>query len=191
MSAADLVATLDESELAGIIRRYGEEPLATKIARKVVRAREIRPIQTTSELAELVLDAYGSRAHSSRLHPATRTFMAIRIAVNDELAALEALLDQVGRGAGDSDDGWLRPGARVGIISFHSLEDRLVKHAFADLERRELATRITRRPVRATEEQVRQNPRARSARFRVIRMGHPGRTPRHHDGEGTTEASTP
>jgi 16S rRNA (cytosine1402-N4)-methyltransferase len=102
------------------------------------------------------------------MHPATRTFMALRIAINDELEALDALLAAVATGAGG--DAWLRPGARVGIISFHSLEDRRVKRAFADLAAGGRAERVTKKPVVASPDEIRSNPRSRSAKLRVLRI---------------------
>ena len=171
VTAAELVATMPEQELAHVIRRYGEEPLARKIARIVVQTRDQDPITSTTQLADIVVEAYGSRARSSRRHPATRTFMALRIAVNDELAALEALLGHIADGAAETGSGgWLSTGARVAIISFHSLEDRMVKRGFAELVERGLAERLTRRPVRAGDEEVAVNPRSRSAKLRVIRL---------------------
>lgn len=169
-TAANLVARLPESELADLLYRYGEEPLARKIARILVRAREVQPIGTTSGLARLVEEAYGRRKHASRMHPATRTFMALRVAVNDELGALTALLDQVAHAA-VAKEGWLTPHARVAVISFHSLEDRLVKHGFRDLAQRGLATLLTRKPVVAGPDERARNPRARSAKLRAIRLG--------------------
>lgn len=177
VTAAELVATLPEQELAEIIHRYGEEPLSRRIARNLVQARSEEPIQTTAQLAELVRKAYGRRAHSSRMHPATRTFMALRIAVNDELGALRSLLDQVARAADDlassKASSWLNAGARIGIVSFHSLEDRIVKHSFQDLVKRERADALTKKPVTATAEETGRNPRARSAKFRAVRIGSP------------------
>lgn len=180
-TAAELLASLDEDELARIISEYGEEPLAQKIARKLVQTRERKPIERTSELSAVVLEAYGGRARSARMHPATRTFMALRIAVNEELDALGMLLASVARGAlspgGSAADrsaggtDWLSEGARVAIISFHSLEDRLVKRAFTDLRRRGLARAITRGPVRAAAQEVGENPRARSAKLRAVELG--------------------
>ncbi len=106
------------------------------------------------------------------MHPATRVFMALRIAVNEELTALQTLLDDIRRGAAAIDAGsWLSRGARVAVISFHSLEDRLVKRAFADLARDDLATRLTRRPVTASADEMAANPRARSAKLRAVRIG--------------------
>ncbi|MCH2152292.1 MAG: 16S rRNA (cytosine(1402)-N(4))-methyltransferase RsmH [Phycisphaerales bacterium] len=169
-----LLAEIEESELAHLIRTYGEDPFANAIARKVAQERQTRPITTTGHLLDLVKEAYGPRARSSRLHPATRTFMALRIALNDEIAALETLLDRIGRGCESArTGGWLHPEARVGIISFHSLEDRPVKQAFAELDRRGLASRLTRRLVRPSDSEIQENPRSRSARFRAIRVSDP------------------
>ena len=109
----------------------------------------------------------------SRIDPATKTFQALRIAVNDELGNLDALLESVRRGAartGGSAPGWLSPGARVGIISFHSLEDRRVKRIFAEMAQRGLAALVTRSPVTPGEAEVASNPRSRSARLRVLRL---------------------
>ena len=175
VTAADLLRSCTEAELADLIRRYGEEPLAPKIARKLVQTRKDQPIQTTAQLVQVVQEAYGSRrARKSRLHPATRTFMALRIAVNDELAALEALMDQVIDGAAKvGEGGWLNSGARVAVISFHSLEDRIVKRAFVRLAEGGLGTRLTKRPITAGADEVAANPRARSAKLRVATVGGP------------------
>ena len=170
-TAAHLLATLPQHELAELIRLNGEEPLAKKIALNVVRRRAHEPIESTLQLAAIVVEAYGSRAHSSRMHPATRTFMALRIAVNEELTALGALLEHITLAAERTGSGgWLTAGARIAIISFHSLEDRLVKRAFTELDRRGVAERLTRRPVTAGDEEVACNPRARSAKLRAIRL---------------------
>lgn len=179
-TAAELLRSLPESELAELIFRVGEEPLARRIARKVVELRGREPIESTAQLARLVREAYGSRAHRSRLHPATRTFMALRIAVNDELGALRSLLQAIRSGAqaaghGSSDgrssaDGWLNPGARVGIISFHSLEDRLVKHSFVQMAEDGLVEIRTRKPVVSSDEESAENPRSRSAKLRTVRV---------------------
>ncbi len=159
-TAADLVNTLPEKQLADLIYLYGEERLSRRIARKIVEVRQRHPIHTTTELAELVRQAYGPRGRRMRIDPATRTFMALRIAVNDELAVLEQLL------AGLKD--LLRPGGRAAIISFHSLEDRLVKRAFLKLQQDGLAQRLTRKPIVADEAEQRANPRSRSAKLRAI-----------------------
>lgn len=175
-TAAELLASLPEDEIARMIRLLGEEPLASRIARKIARARESAPISTTSELAELVRAAYGPRARGSRMHPATRTFMALRIAVNDELGSLERLLGSIEEAAAAIARGeaaWLRRGARVAAISFHSLEDRAVKRSFASLAERGLARVATRRPIEADEPERAANPRSRSAKLRVATVGAP------------------
>jgi len=175
LTAAELVNTGSEEELAEIIRDFGEERMARRVARKIVASRAERPIETTGRLASIVRSAVHSRPGQSRIDPATRTFQALRIAVNDELGSLTSLLESVRRTAsvaatGGGEGDWLAPGARIGVISFHSLEDRLVKRAFVDLVERELAEGVTRKPVTASEEEQRRNPRARSAKLRVIRL---------------------
>ena len=173
ITAADLLAVLGEKEIAEIIYQYGEDPFARRIARKLAQSRRDEPIRSTARLARLVTEAYGSRARSSRMHPATRTFMALRIAVNDELGSLQGLLEHVSRGAQEVNrSGWLNPGARIAVIGFHSLEDRFVKQAFADLVRRGLATSLTPKgkPVGPSEDEVKVNPRSRSAKLRAVRM---------------------
>ncbi|MEM9417896.1 MAG: 16S rRNA (cytosine(1402)-N(4))-methyltransferase RsmH, partial [Planctomycetota bacterium] len=132
-SAAELVNTLPEQDLADVIYRFGEERLSRRIARKIVEKRSESPILTTGELAEICRRAYGPAAGKSKIHPATRTFQGLRIAVNGELDALDGLL----RGM----MGLLNPGGRAGIISFHSLEDRPVKQAFLKLQQDGLAER--------------------------------------------------
>lgn len=161
----DVLAESSESDLAEMIFRFGEEPLARRIAREIVSARKQGPIETTSQLAAIVRTAYGSRAHQSRMQPATRTFMALRIAVNDELAALEVLLDSLGQRAN-----WLAPDARVAIICFHSLEDRLVKRSFRGLQQRGMAELLTPKPIVADAAEIASNPRSRSAKLRAIAM---------------------
>jgi 16S rRNA (cytosine1402-N4)-methyltransferase len=169
-TAADLVASLPESELARIIAEYGEDREAARIARRIVESRRERPISTTRQLAEVVRQVSGRRmATSAGIDPATRTFQALRIAVNDELGSLESLLASVEQGAINSGS-WLRPGARIAIISFHSLEDRPVKRSFAALVDRGIAEDLTRRPATADEREVSGNPRARSAKLRAIRL---------------------
>lgn len=179
-TAARLVNSLPEAELAEIIRDLGEERQWRRIAAKLVAERARAPIETTARLAAIVTDAVGGPGRTAgRIHPATKTFQALRIAVNDELGALRSLLESVSRvasglgvgaGAGAS---WLARGgrgARIGVIAFHSLEDRLVKHAFADLVKRGLAEALTKRPIEATEQEVRDNARSRSAKFRAVRL---------------------
>lgn len=151
LTASDLVNHASERELADIIYRYGEERRSRQIAKSIVRS---RPHRTTQDLARAVEAAYGPRGHA-RIHPATRTFMALRIAVNRELESLEAFLTDA--------PGVLRTGGRLVVISFHSLEDRMVKQAM-----RSEGRVLTRKVVRANETECRRNPRARSARLRAM-----------------------
>ncbi len=159
-TAADLVNQLPERELADLIYQYGEERLSRRIARNIVENRRRSPMLLTSQLAELVRRCYGPAGRHSRIDPATRTFMALRIAVNGELEALESLLKSL--------PSILAPGARAGIISFHSLEDRLVKHAWQTWQREGRAKLLTKKPLTATEDECRTNPRSRSAKMRVL-----------------------
>lgn len=171
-TAGDIVNSMPERELADLIFGLGEEPAARRIARAVVAARRDAPLGWTSELAALVSRAKGGR--QGRIHPATQTFQALRIAVNDELGALERGLD--------AGLGLLRPGGRMAVIAFHSLEDRLVKHFFrrhvtryealAGGGQREVGDDprvrlVTGRPVEASGDEAAENPRARSAKLRV------------------------
>lgn len=180
-TAADLVNSLSERELGEILRDFGEERAWRTIARKIVEERGRSPIATTDRLASIVRGVASRRGGPDRIDPATRTFQALRIAVNDELGSLRSLLDSVSRAAamtkgqaGRSEvpgvGVWLRPGARVGIISFHSLEDRMVKESFAELTKRGLAAPAGRQPVEPGPEEVARNPRARSAKLRVVRL---------------------
>jgi 16S rRNA (cytosine1402-N4)-methyltransferase len=170
LTAQEILNTWPERDLARIIKDYGEEPRARRVARALVRA---RPLTTTGRLAEVVTAALG-RGRPGH-HPATRTFQALRIAVNDELGALDAFLAE----------GWgtLRPGGRLAVLAYHSLEDRRVKQAFRQWAARCLCPPsvprcicgwsakvrlLTRRPARPTPEEVQRNPRARSARLRVV-----------------------
>jgi 16S rRNA (cytosine1402-N4)-methyltransferase len=155
-TAADLLARLSERELADILWRYGQERFSRRIARRIVAMRQRQPIRTTLQLAELVRSCV---PHSGRIDPATRTFQALRIAVNDELGALQRLLAVLPQ--------CLRLGGRAVIISFHSLEDRLVKQAF---RQRELWQVLTKKPVRPDAAEIRSNPRARSARSRAAQL---------------------
>ena len=157
-TAAFLVNRLPERELADLIYEYGEERASRRIARAIVRARERAPIRTTLELAEIVRRAR-PRAKRSRLHPATRTFPALRIRTNRELEGLGAALEDAAGG--------LAPGGRLAVIAFHSLEDREAKAALRNLARRGFRL-VTRKPVRPGEEETRRNPRSRSARLRAV-----------------------
>lgn len=166
-SAADLIATASEAELAEILWTFGEERNARRIARKVVASREAAPIVTTRGLAALVR----SCTRGGSIDAATRTFQALRIAVNDELGSLSSLLASIGDAARlPSGSTWVAPGARIAMISFHSLEDRLVKRAFADLASNGLAERLTRKPATASDAEAAANRRARSAKLRAVRL---------------------
>ena len=169
LDAAELVNNLPETDLADLIWRYGEERGSRRIAAAIVRQ---RPVTSTEQLAEIVSKAMGGQR--SRIHPATRTFQALRIAVNQELQAVEKVLPQIVTA--------LTPGGRVAIIAFHSMEDRLVKHFFrnesrdcicppeqpeCNCEHKATLRVITRHPIVPTEEETLTNPRARSARLRV------------------------
>lgn len=171
-SAADLVNTLEERELATILRDYGEEPMARRIARAIVEARSEAPIATTARLAEIIRSVKRSRPHD--IDPSTLTFQALRIATNEELVGLDRFVDDA--------VSVLESGARVAIISFHSLEDRIVKRAFRRLEgectcppglpvcgcgAKAIVKILTGRPVTASEEEEQRNPRSRSAKLRV------------------------
>lgn len=174
-TAADLVNGLPEEDLANLIYQYGEERLSRKIARKIVEERHNQPILTTERLADIVRRAYGprnpkaygkktnppgQRHRSKAIHPATRTFMALRIAVNGELDALDQLL-------ADLPD-LMNPRGVAAIISFHSLEDRRVKQAFLAWQQQSKAQRLTRKPLTASDEEQYTNPRSRSAKLRAI-----------------------
>jgi 16S rRNA (cytosine1402-N4)-methyltransferase len=176
LSAADLVNSSAEAELANIIFRYGEERLSRKIARAIVNN---RPISTTKELADLILKHVGKK---ERIHPATRTFQALRIAVNGELEAIETVLPLAVSLLRSPDPKLGKPGGRLAVISFHSLEDRLVKEYFRREStdcicppRQPICTcghkasiiEINRKPVEANEEEILANSRARSAKLRV------------------------
>jgi 16S rRNA (cytosine1402-N4)-methyltransferase len=158
-TGAQLLNKLPQKELERIFREYGEEPRARSLARRICEARRQRPWRTTGQLASLVLAAGGPRAGKSRVHPATRVFQALRIAVNRELGELEKFLD----GA----PGWLEPGGRLVIISYHSLEDRLVKQRFLAWDKAGLMRRLTKKPLIPAVEEIRHNPRARSAKLRL------------------------
>ncbi len=173
-TAADLVATLDEQALAEIIWRYGEEPAARKIAAAIVEARAREPLTDTMALAELI---EGVRPRRSGVHPATRTFQALRIAVNDELAQIDRFLEHALE--------WLAPGGRLVIIAYHSLEDRRIKRAFRNWARscvcpprlpqcvcdaRAQVRLLRRRVVTPSEQEIASNRRARSARLRALEV---------------------
>ncbi len=149
------LAEATQQEIADCIYRYGEERFSRRIARHVVEQRRKRPIRTARDLATLVRSCV-PRSRGHRIDPATRTFQALRIAVNDELGRLERALQRM--------PDWLRPGGRLAVLSFHSLEDRIVKLAFRDNDAWQV---LTKKPIRPTPEEVQRNPRSRSARLRV------------------------
>lgn len=166
-TAAELAATLPEAELVRILRDYGEERAARAIARKLVAARREGTIATTGQLAAIVRSVVKP---GGGIDPATRTFQAFRIAVNDELGALEGLLASVERGARRQGEGWLAAGARIAIVSFHSLEDRLVKRSFVGLIGAGLAEPLGEQPTTTSQAEAGANPRSRSAKLRAIRL---------------------
>ena len=154
-TAGQVVNQEDENELADLIYEFGEERRSRRIARAIVRA---RPIETTAELAQ-VISAAAPSMKGDKIHPATRTFQALRIRVNNELGEIETLLK--------SAPSLLKPGGRLVLISFHSLEDRLVKDAFRELHRDKKFEVLTKKPMVASEEEERRNPRSRSAKLRA------------------------
>ncbi len=156
----ELLARAKEETLKRILREYGEEPFAGRIARAIALRRRERPLHTTTDLARLVLETIPRRAWPRKIHPATRTFQALRIAVNAEIERLENFLGKV--------PDFLRPGGRFVVLSYHSLEDRLAKLAGIRWERAGVMKRVTKKPMSAGEEEIRQNPRSRSAKLRVM-----------------------
>jgi 16S rRNA (cytosine1402-N4)-methyltransferase len=178
-TGADLLADAPEPELRRILREYGEERLAGAIAKAIVRARAAQPLRTTRQLRELVERVAGPAARRYAIHPATRTFQALRIAVNDELSGLDTFVTSAAS--------LLRRGGRLVVIAFHSLEDRAIKHAMRDLAQRctcppdlpvcgcgreNVLAVLTPRAVRPGQAEVAANPRARSARLRAAqRLG--------------------
>jgi 16S rRNA (cytosine1402-N4)-methyltransferase len=163
-SAADFVNYSSERELADLIFKFGEERHSRRIARAIMRA---RPLRTSTALAQVVTRAIPSRPGPHQIHPATRTFMALRLAVNRELDNLEQFLAKVLT--------VMSSGGRVAVISFHSLEDRLVKQSFAGWRREGRATVLTRKVVRPSEGEARSNPRSRSAKLRVAQKAETSR----------------
>ena len=171
VTAADLLNQYSETQLAEVIRQYGEERYARRIARAIVHARRQHPLQTTQELVEVIRRAVPAPYRHGRIHYATRTFQALRIAVNRELEVLEGAL----RDAADV----LAPGGRLCVISFHSLEDRIAKQTIRALSRGSHASLApcTKKPIVPSENERRANPRARSAKLRVAERVSVGRLP--------------
>ena len=162
MTAAEIVNTFPEKELANVIYEFGEERLSRRIANAIVKQRTISPFRTTSELASVIQKSVPSAYRYGRIHPATRTFQALRIAVNNELAAIAPALHEAA--------GRLAPSGRLCVISFHSLEDRLVKYTFRTLseDSNKRVKILTKRPCIALPEERKRNPRSRSAKLRVL-----------------------
>ncbi|MBE7159404.1 MAG: 16S rRNA (cytosine(1402)-N(4))-methyltransferase RsmH, partial [Rhodospirillales bacterium] len=154
LTAEQVVNQADEEDLANLIYEFGEERRSRRIARAIVRA---RPIHTTAELARVV-SAAAPAMKSDKIHPATRTFQALRIRTNDELGEIQTLLR--------SAESRLKAGGRMALISFHSLEDRLVKDALRNAQRAGTLALLTKKPITAGEEEIRKNPRSRSAKLR-------------------------
>jgi 16S rRNA (cytosine1402-N4)-methyltransferase len=160
-TAADIVNKSDEKSLADLIYQFGQDRASRRIARFIVRQRKVEPIKTTEQLAQIVSKALGKskRGRRSRIHPATRTFQALRIAVNNELENLKKLLA--------SAPDLLKKGGYIAVISFHSLEDRLVKNDFRQNESSGIYRIVTKKPIVPTQEEIKENRRARSAKLRI------------------------
>lgn len=160
LTAREIVNEWGADSLTDIISGYGEERFAWRIAQAIVAAREVKPIETTAELAEIVKNAVPAFARFGKIHPATKTFQAIRIAVNDELGALrEGLVKGFAR---------LSKGGRMAVISFHSLEDRIVKEFFKAQAEEGVGTILTKKPIGPSDTELAENPKSRSAKLRII-----------------------
>jgi len=160
LTAATIVNEWGEGSIADIIFGWGEERYSRRIAHVIVERRRVQPFTRATDLAEAIKSAVPAAYRHGRLHPATKTFQALRIAVNDELGALNESLTSAWK--------LLTPGGRIAIITFHSIEDRIVKELFLEWQRRGDGTRITRSPKKPSREEIVSNPRARSAKLRVI-----------------------
>ena len=160
MLAHDIVNRVKENELKEIIKKYGEERYAGRIASFIAAARKKKPIESARELAAIIKRAVGGRYRFQKINPATRTFQALRITVNRELESLEEALSKI--------TSYLNPKSRLAVISFHSLEDRIVKYKFRDFEKSGSGSIITKKPITADESEIRRNPRSRSAKLRVF-----------------------
>lgn len=168
-TAADLLNTLTEKEIADLIFNYGEERLSRKIAARIVELRQKEKIHSTGQVEDICFHAYPAKDRHGKLHPATRTFQALRIAVNEELKVLENTLPKLLP--------YLAEGGVIAVISFHSLEDRIVKHTFKEIvEKKDFpAIILTKKPLTATEEELSENSRSRSAKLRILqRVSQPG-----------------
>lgn len=159
-TAEDIVNDWEESDIANVLKGYGEERFARRIAQRIVEARKIAPITRSIQLAHIVESGTPHSYTKGKIHPATRTFQALRIAVNDELAALTEFIEKAVL--------LLLPEGRLAIISFHSTEDRIVKHAFRTLAQRQEVKLVNKRPITPEDREITNNPRARSAKLRVL-----------------------
>ena len=159
-TAEKILNSYNEEELEKIIREYGEEKFSKKIAKAIIKARETKPLKTTFDLVEIIRQVVPIKYQYRKTHFATRTFQAIRIEANQELENLKIALPQAVR--------ILKPGGRLAIISFHSLEDRIVKNFFKNQEKEKQIKIITKKPIIASEEEIIKNPRARGAKLRAI-----------------------
>ena len=159
LSAYDLVNNLSQTELENIFRKFGEERYSKRIAQSIVKFRDLEPILTTVQLAQIVTDSVPLKDRYQRVHPATRVFQALRIAVNRELESIEIALKKA--------ISFLSLGGRIGVISFHSLEDRIVKNIFKDYKNKNLLNIVTKKPLTPTEAEKAENNPSRSAKFRV------------------------
>lgn len=159
-TAHDIVNTWAESSIADVLFGWGEERYSRRIARAIVERRESKPFETADDLAEVIKRAVPAAYRHGRIHPATKSFQALRIAVNDELGALTQSLNAAWK--------HLAVGGRIAVITFHSIEDRLVKQYFASLEKTGLGRKVTKKPIPPNEMELAQNPRARSAKLRII-----------------------
>ncbi len=160
VTAQQIVNEWSEEHITTILRGYGEEQFAKRIAQALVEKREVSPIQTTSQLKEIVEEAVPSWYRRQRIHPATKTFQALRIAVNDEIEAITEALEKA--------FSFLKPQGRIAVITFHSIEDRRVKRVFQEWQKSGRGEMKPRKPIRPTREEIRENPRSRSAKLRVF-----------------------
>lgn len=159
-TGAQILNSYDENAIELILRGFGEEKYSRRIAEAIVRRRAVKPFETTFDLVEAVLEAVPASYKRGRINPATRTFQALRIAVNDELTSLEVALEKALEA--------LSPKGRLGVISFHSLEDRIVKNFFREEAKKDKARIINKKPIIPTEDEMASNPRSRSAKLRII-----------------------
>jgi 16S rRNA (cytosine1402-N4)-methyltransferase len=160
LTAKEIVNNWDEENIAQILKSYGEERFSWKIAKAIGAQRKIKPIETTFELVEIIKMATPKWYHSRKIHPATKTFQALRITVNDEIESLK-------EGIRKSFDR-LNEKGRLAVISFHSLEDRTVKQFFKEKEESDQGKKINKKPIVPTEDEIKENPRSRSAKLRII-----------------------